>query len=284
MYWWIPALLAPVAQGFATYLDKVGLGRGKTSAFAFLFTLGTALLLLPLFLFIKIDVDLLPIMYIGSLIGSTALYFSFRALKEEDMSLISPLIGSAGPIMTWLVATLVIGDTISLMQFTGILVIVIGGLLLSYGEHLFQKIQSREAIIFAGMAVTLYSFSSTIDKFLMNNGLDVIAYLVVMHWFAVINLGVILTIRHRQDFTYILKNTLEVDWKYLLGVMLLTLTYRALQIYAVSLGPVSLVIAMKRLSLLATVILGGELLHEEHWLKRLIASTIMITGVVLMVI
>ncbi len=284
MYWWIPAILVPVISGFSVYFDKVGLKRAKTSVFGFLFSLFIALILSPLVTMVEIKTNLLPFMYLASVMGSIALYLSLRVVKEDDISVVSPIVGSINPLLTWFMATTLIGEKVSSLQLLGILVVMFGGVLLSLEGKAIKGIKNKKTILYLVLALFLYATASTIDKYLMNQGLSVVTYMVIMHWFATFNLGIILSIRHGKEIGYVVKNALSSDWRYILIASILILAYRGLQIYAISLGPVSLVLALKRLSALVAVILGGELLHEKYWIRRLIAGAIMAIGGLMVVL
>jgi drug/metabolite transporter (DMT)-like permease len=52
-------------------------------------------------------------------------------------------------------------------------------------------------------------------------------------------------------------------------------------VFGMSLAPAAYLIGVKRLSILFSVILGGALLQERPFLPRLLAATLMVTGVVL---
>ncbi len=287
MLWWIPALLVPLISGLVAYLDKVGLGKSKTSAFAFIMTLLIALMLSVFIPSVHASLELVSFAYLTSAIGAVALYFVLRAMKSGELSFVSPYLSGINPIILWILSTLLVGDRISGIQLTGIFTIIIGSALLEVEEKVWKRrmlANLKKPLLFATLAATLYATSSTIDRFLMKSGLGVLSYLVLVHWFAVLNLGIILLIRHKRDVVNQIRTALSSDWKVLLAVSILTLTYRGLQIYAVSLGPVSLVISIKKLSTLVTVILAGELLHEKYWKRRLIATAIMITGAIMMVV
>ncbi len=287
MFWWVPAILVPVISGLVAYLNKIGLGRAKTSAFAFTMTLTIALMLTALIPKVRISMYLAAVLYIASAMGSAAFYLVLRAVKSGELSFVSPYISGLNPLLLWVLSTLLVGDRISDIQLVGIFTIVLGGAVLEVEEEIWKKKILREfkkPILFATLAAILYAMASTISRFLMKSGLDVVSYLVVSHWYATFNLGLILLFRHRKSIIKQIKDTVSTDGKVLLAVSVLTLLYRGLQIYAISLGPVSLVISMKKLSVLVAIILAGELLHEKYWKRRLIAAVIMVTGAILMVV
>ena len=142
------------------------------------------------------------------------LYFILRAIKESDLSLVFPYLGSMTPILTWLFAFLFIGDVISPVQLLGILIIVIGGLILEYEENLFDIRKNKKMIFFVTLSAIMYSISSTIDKYLMNAELGVIPYAATMSWIATFNLGIIVLFRHRDDFKKIIRTSLKTDFKF----------------------------------------------------------------------
>jgi len=75
----------------------------------------------------------------------------------------------------------------------------------------------------------------------------------------------------------------KAKWLILL-VSVFTVGYRFAQSEAFKLTQTGLVIAMKRVSALFVVLIGGEIFKEKHKLQRIIATIIMITGVILIIL
>lgn len=71
---------------------------------------------------------------------------------------------------------------------------------------------------------------------------------------------------------------------FILFVAVCTVGYRFAQSAALKQVETGIVIAIKRMSALIIVALSGEFFHEKNLLKKIIASVIMIAGILLLVL
>jgi len=106
----------------------------------------------------------------------------------------------------------------------------------------------------------------------------------LVHFFIAINFIIMILLFH-DGFEGIGKG-IKHNWKWVFVVAVLVVGARLAQQYAVSLPGVliSLVVPIKRLSALFATIIGGELFHEKHILRKSIACVIMIIGAVLIIL
>jgi uncharacterized membrane protein len=86
----------------------------------------------------------------------------------------------------------------------------------------------------------------------------------------------------RKDLVLPFKNMNREIWLMIFLVAVFTVIYRFTQIAAVKLAPVALVLAVKRISVLIAIILGGKLFKEKNLTRRLIAAMIILIGITLL--
>ncbi len=120
------------------------------------------------------------------------------------------------------------------------------------------------------------------DRFLVTDlKLSVNTFMGFQHIFYAINFLILYLIKERK-FSFeknILNNSL-ILWIILIAI--LTVGYRYTQILAVTLAPVALIIAVKRISVFFSAIAGGKLFNEKNLLQKGIATAIMIAGAILL--
>lgn len=121
----------------------------------------------------------------------------------------------------------------------------------------------------------LYAFSSVIDKFVISF-ITPTTYILIVHFFICVNFLILISLFY-DGFSGI-KHGIRSAGKLIFLVALFTVTYRFLQIHAVSLAFVSLVIPIKKLSTLFSTIIGGEMFHEKRLFLRSVISAFMLLG------
>ena len=67
-------------------------------------------------------------------------------------------------------------------------------------------------------------------------------------------------------------------WMTIAAVSICTVVYRYTQIEAVKIAPVALVLSLKRTSVFISTVVGGKLFHEQHLVRKGIATIILLSG------
>ncbi|MDW8031937.1 MAG: DMT family transporter [Aquificaceae bacterium] len=130
------ALLASLLWGTAPVLFKLGLKGDVPPVTALVFHNLSALLVALAFVGIagfRLDYplkDLLLIALGGIMSGFLGLFFFFKAVKEGEVSLVTP-IASTSPLWGSLIAFLFLGEPFSWLRAFGILLVVCGIILIS---------------------------------------------------------------------------------------------------------------------------------------------------------
>lgn len=222
-------------------------------------------------------------LFIKSLIVSTSWVLSYFALKNLPISIVTP-IKAAGPFFTLAGAFFLLGERPSVLQWSGLLLILISFVL-------FSRIGKKEGIIFKNNRWILFmilgtlagSVSSLYDKYLIAHlGM---APQVVQAWFSVylvVILGIVTAVfwfPKRADYT-------PFVWRWtipLIGVLLIAadfMYFRALRYEGVL---VVLLSAIKRGRVFVALIVGGLIFKEVNKRKKLLALCGILAGVFLIV-
>jgi len=236
----------------------------------------------------------IELIYLASLLSALAFLFIAKALRHIAISGNSPLL-VFGPVFTAIIAVILLGENMTLVQAAGIILIVIGAYLLESHAHQnilepFKHILRIKHTNHIFLGLFLYALCSVINKKIIGAPIDggmgvpVFTFIALIHFFIGVNFVLMMLFFH--DGFKGIERGLKNNWKWLLLAGVLALGYRLAQHYAISLPGVlvSLAIPIKRLSALFATLLGGELFHEKHILRRSLACTVMIIGAVLILL
>lgn len=273
-------LVSAVSHGLWNYLAKEG--KDKES-FMLLLNLTSLPLLLPVFLLILPEIylplEIVPYLLVSGLAETVYFLGLGKAYESGDLSIVYPVARSS-PVFVTIVAALFLGETISLTGLLGILVIFIGVYILHLKgmtrEDLVAPLRylmsgsSRYAII-AALGTTVYSIT---DKL----GVTTVDPLLYSFWlgFSVTGMMTIVTVK-RKGFKAIrdeFSSPLKVSFAGLLmrgGYMLV--------LYAMSIAPVSYILALRQISVVLGALMGVAFLGESYGRVRIMGSLVIFVGV-----
>lgn len=273
-------LASAVSHGLWNYLAKEG--KDKES-FMLLLNLTSLPLLLPVFLLILPEIylplEIVPYLLVSGLAETVYFLGLGKAYESGDLSIVYPVARSA-PVFVTIAAALFLGETISMTALLGILVIFIGVYILHLKgmtrEDLVAPVRylmsgsSRYAII-AALGTTVYSIT---DKL----GVTAVDPLLYSFWlgFSVTGMMTIVTLK-RKGFKAIrdeFSSPLKVSFAGLLmrgGYMLV--------LYAMSIAPVSYILALRQISVVLGALMGVAFLGESYGRVRIMGSLVIFIGV-----
>lgn len=217
-----------------------------------------------------------------SLLGNLFAFYGYvRALEASEVSLVSPLF-SLSPLFMLLTSWLILSEFPDLPGLVGVVVIVAGtyGLASDPGQawldpfrRLWRDPGCRWAL---GMAF-VWSVTANVDKLAVRAS-SPLAY---TFWFHVGLTLLLLVILSRSFGSLSGRSESSGVWYPVLGLIgvgLFQAFMAATQMSAIIMTDVTYVIAVKRSGMLVSVLLGGLLLGEEHLLRRLLASLVVLAG------
>ncbi len=136
--WLLFAFAGPVLWAFSTHMDKYLLERylkGGSPAVLMVFTALTGLITLPFIWWLVPSVLGVPlfsviVIALSGLLYMAAMFFYLQALQREEASVVAPLFQTIA-LFSLILGYVILGETISFLQFIGALCIVAGSVLLS---------------------------------------------------------------------------------------------------------------------------------------------------------
>ena len=285
---WLPLALAAAAfSAVAETVRKRLMREMDPFAVAFLTAGFSALTLAPL---VAVEAATAPersfwlALVVSGGINSVAAVLVARAYQVSDLSLVSPLTGLT-PVFTLTVAAVVIGEVPSPVGLAGVVTVVAGTWILATARSgadptrpLLALWNDRGARLMLLVAF-LYGTSSTYDK------VGVLASAPLLWSFALqgtvatlTGLRVLGTERGREGLVRLPGRL----WLLAAAGGLATTLMMAAQMTALTSGLAGYVIAVKRVSILLTVLAGGVLFREAHMTTRLVAAAVILGGLVLL--
>jgi drug/metabolite transporter (DMT)-like permease len=217
---------------------------------------------------------------------SGAVHFAYWVLLSAsythgDLSVVYPIARSA-PLFVSVFAVLVLGETLSAVGLVGIIAVVLGGYVLAIGSlevrelsRPLSSLQSKGVIlaVLTALSVTAYSL---VDK----QGaafVHPILYVWLENTLSLLPLTLVILRTRRQ---HVSAEWRDNKWPMILGGGLGLLSY-ALIVLVMQSFQVSYIVAIRQVSIVFGVVLGGTVLKEENLKGRLIASTLVFSGLVL---
>ena len=201
-----------------------------------------------------------------------------RALSVSEMSLTVPMI-SFSPLFLLVLAPLFLGEIPSAIGIFGVSLIVAGTYILGASKASFGFLGPFRALLHERgprlmlMAAVAFSFAAILDKAGISRSSPILFAFVENLLVALLMVPVIYA-KHRSGF-----REAAANWKILLPIGFCVAMMFVCQASAMRLGPVAYVIAIKRFSVLGSVIAGGVLLGEEQLSARLAGSAVMLCGI-----
>jgi drug/metabolite transporter (DMT)-like permease len=250
----------------------------------------TGLFLAP-FLFV-IPLPHLPAPFWGWLLGLVppeilAMLLYMRAIRNSPLSITLPYLAFT-PVFTVVTGFLLLGEKISLIGFTGILLVVGGAYLLNFEQALahprrvllapFQAILREQGSRLMLVVALIYSATSVMGK----GALQYVSPSFFGAFYFTL-LGII-TI---AIFSVQRPQIVRVMWRRpvphaVVGLMMAVMAVT--HFLAIKEIEVSYMIAVKRTSLLFGILYGALLFSERHLIQHLAAGTLMVGGVILIAI
>ncbi|MGZ8268476.1 MAG: EamA family transporter [Burkholderiales bacterium] len=213
----------------------------------------------------------------ASAVIHTAYYMLLdRGYRGGDLSLVYPLARGSAPLITVVVAIVLLGEQPSVVAIAGALLIAGGAVLLTSNFAQLKAAGSLPAVAFALLTGCMISSYTVVDK------IAVAAYLVpplFLDWAT--NLGrVVIMAPVALRRTDALRAVWSRSRPELFGVAVLCPLSYILVLTAMTFTPVSYVAPAREISILFAALLGARLLSEGDTTRRLIAAAAMVGGIV----
>jgi uncharacterized membrane protein len=175
--WLIIALLAPIFYAVSNVFDNILANKSFKNPMTLVFytSLFNVVFVIFLFLFFNFSlpsISLLPIFILLGVINILYLFPYYKGLQNDDTSIVSSFFG-LGRIFIPIWAFFIIGEQLSVLEYIGIVLIIIGSVLLSIRGSL-KDIKFSKAIFYILFASFVISFEGVLLKYLFEHGVSVI--------------------------------------------------------------------------------------------------------------
>ena len=240
-----------------------------------------------LFSFLFIDFPALgenfyPVLFLDCLLSAAAAVLSTKSLLS-DMSVSVPMMAFT-PLFMLLTSYLMLGEIPSVSGFVGVILVVIGAYCLNIRERKngwtkpFKALTKEEGPRAMLAAALIWSITANLDKIALQNSSPI--------FFAMAENILISAFifpfaykRIRKQKEEILKEKIHLAMVGILGTLMVVF-----QMLAIQETLVVYVVAIKRLGILISIILGGVIFKEKEIKQKLIGGVIMVLGVLFITI
>ena len=285
MTWLTWAVFSALLSAAAAILQKKVLFR--VTALEFSFLVSFVVLLCSCFIPLTADIGAIAPAALGVLLGksilnSIAFLLVMVALEKNQISSALPLLGLT-PGVTAVLSFFVLGEGLRGWEWMGLGCMMAGIYILEKrpqqksAETLKAFFLSQNHLPIFG-ALGFFAISSIGDKVLVS-GYRTSPFVVLFYQHAITFLiyAIVLFTRRISFSTTFRKGREQAG--YLIIIALVTLAYRFAQLDATKLGPVALVLAVKRTSILLASFFGGKLFSDERLRVKLLgAACIVVAG------
>ncbi|MEK7608743.1 MAG: EamA family transporter [Patescibacteria group bacterium] len=283
-------LTSALLSSIGIVIEKKVLNRSHSMELSSSLALVNLLLSLPLFLFIDrthLTFQSLALVYLVSLIASIAFLLTARSIRHMELSAASPLL-SGGAGLSAVLAFFFLGERLSLAQIGGLVLAICGTYVLETERHQklfdpFRKLFASKYARYIAISLSLYGISSLLDRMILSRySLLPFEYIAIVHLFIAANFFVATHI-FGGGIRSVVQEFKDVGWL-IIPLALITVTQRIAYAETVRVAYLGIASAIKRLSGLFTTIIGGELFHESHLVRKTIAASIVVAGSILVVL
>ena len=209
----------------------------------------------------------------------------YKALRHSDISIVAPFY-NLSPFFLIIISYLFLGEVLTYLELAGIFLLVIGSFLIknestSFKDH--QGFLKSKYFYFVISALFLWSLSATLGKYVAPK-MRALDLQVMTAIFASIILLLYFSLRY-QGILEVISN-IKKDWKFLSIASLSNIGFAFLYYFVLSLPDtkVSLVVPLLRFSVFLDIIIGGTFFHEQHLMKKVSASAVMLAGTIILLI
>ncbi len=284
MNWILLATCSALLSAAAAVAQKRTLFRMHALEFSFL--VSAAVLTLSLFVPFTTNVLALPgramtVLAVKSVLGGVAFLLVMMALERNAISNALPLMGLT-PAVTALLALLLLHESLRPWQWFGLALMLAGTWALELGARK-PAPGTPEATFGTGRhrlmlgALLLFALSAVADRLLLG-GMRVPPNVVLFHQNLIycVMFGGMLLVR-RRPFAELARRGRE-QWVLVVAIAVLTLGYRFFQLQATRVGPVALVLAVKRTSIVYASFFGGRMFAEERLVPRVAGAALIVAA------
>ena len=260
--------------------------RVDTDGFTFVwcYDLASVVLWAPLAIYalIRADLGVTPALLVAPLI-SGVLHIAYQLTLQTgyaraDLGVVYPVARGVGPVLSMVVAILVLGERPGWAAALGALTVIAGIVVVATGHSGTSRQGVRAGVAWGamtGVAIAAYTLWDSIS--VTTFGLPPVTYFVISCLWQVVLMTPALLRRHRDRLSPVLRTR----WREIAAVAVLSPLAYVLVLEAMRTAPVSLVAPARESSIVVGSLLAWWLFKEPNPLRRLLGAGIVLSGIVL---
>ena len=260
--------------------------RVDTDGFTFVwcYDLASVVLWAPLAIYalIRADLGVTPALLVAPLI-SGVLHIAYQLTLQTgyaraDLGVVYPVARGVGPVLSMVVAILVLGERPGWAAALGALTVIAGIVVVATGRSGTSRQGVRAGVAWGamtGVAIAAYTLWDSIS--VTTFGLPPVTYFVSSCLWQVVLMTPALLRRHRDRLSPVLRTR----WREIAAVAVLSPLAYVLVLEAMRTAPVSLVAPARESSIVVGSLLAWWLFKEPNPLRRLLGAGIVLSGIVL---
>jgi uncharacterized membrane protein len=204
-------------------------------------------------------------------------YFLLQAYAHGDLSYVYPIARGLGPLLVALFSGTLLSEHLSLREAIGVALVSVGIAGVAFGRGLPHGFDFRAAAFAALTGLTIAGYT-VVDGTGARVAEDRLAYIV---WLNILEGPWVVCVVLYQRGWGVLRH-LRRNWlRGTVGGIIATVGY-GIAIWALSLGAMAHVAAVRETSVLFAALMGTFLLGEHFGLRRIVAATLVVVGLLTM--
>jgi drug/metabolite transporter (DMT)-like permease len=301
MSWFLIALIGPILWAIVNHIDKFLLSdrfEGSNVGALMIFSTLQCGLLIPIFYFIdsnilNVNFGNIALLIFTGILSVFAIMPYMYALDEEEASIVIPLFQLI-PIWGYIFAFFLLGETLTLIQLVGCLLIIGGSAIITLDFDEEKKIKFKKKIILLMLLSTiLFALYETLFKFVAVDAGFVISSF--WEYIGVFFMGILFYIfikKYRLSFLNLLKTQGKKIISLNVASESLTMVGNIAVNFALIIGPVALTLTISGVQPIFVFLIGifltvffpniyKEKMSKKHLIQKIISIMIMVIGSVI---
>ncbi len=282
--WYYLIIMSSFLLGVASIVEKKTLKREHALAYSSITTIFIAVLALVFLPLSNFNISILDwiVLFAVGITSSVSYWLTARAYKHANISVSAPIMSTAPQALTVIVAYIILGETLSYIQYIGIALLLTATFFLLFGSSPATAKYSKRYPYLMAAIVVLMAAGAIMLKYILYS-VSIYTALFLIEMFVALNLFVIS--RHYHGNRNEIKRNIRRFWKPTLLIAVLTIAYRVTYYAAVSQAPISIVSPMRNIvNVIMVVMLSGAVFNEKGIKRKMALSAVIIVAAYLIVV
>lgn len=274
--WMLLAIVFAIMTGIYYIFEKEAMKKDSyIEVLVFSITISFIIILFNIPKAIKIEPINMGLIALKSLIMFASWVLSFKAMSHMSVSKYG-VINMSRILFTTILGVIVLHEVITLNEFIGMGIIVLGLLLVNVSRNKVKK-KSKKYTIYLFIACIFMSIGGLLDKIICSNvEVDVFQFWFLLYLF-VISWIYVLTRKIKINTKGLIKNY----WIYLYSIFYVIGDKIIFTANNIEGSQISIISLLKQVSIIITVLVGGKIFKENNLEKKFLCSLIIFMGIII---